>query len=50
MKAKLAAVAHMINVECILQKKTAFFTRELLEMALVMYAAFSILWAPKSQE
>jgi hypothetical protein len=46
-KANLAAVAHMINVECILQKKTAFFMRELLEMALVVYAAFSIFWAPK---
>lgn len=50
MKANLAAVVHMINVECNLQKKTAFVMRELLEMALVMYAAFSILWAPKGQE
>jgi hypothetical protein len=49
-KANLAAVAHMINVECILRKKTAFFMRELLEMALVVYAAFSIFWAPKGQE
>lgn len=50
MKSNLAAVAQMINVECNLEKRTAFFMRELLEMTLVMYPAFSILWAPKGQE
>jgi hypothetical protein len=47
-KANLAAVAHLINVECNLEKKTAFFISIL--WALVMHAAFSILWAPKGQD
>ena len=43
-KANLAEAVHMIHVECILQKKTTFVIWELLEMASVIYAAFSILW------